>query len=432
MATGKQRTPNFKFVLPRFDQQTWSDDYYNNMRSIDGILSRFFGIANYVGIWQNSTEYDVGDRVLDADQALIYEVQVKHTTDPEPETFGEFRTANPSFYSVFTTEVAFRGEWESDTDYAAGDFVTYTPSSGSNEFSVATTAHQSGSDYPTDRDNGLWNVLLSTADVGDQELAAIANLSTTGFLTRTADNTYATRTITTPNDGLSTTQGDGIGGDPSITLSNDLAAVEGLSSNGIAVRTGTDAWTIRDIVAGDGIDVTDGDGIGGNPTIAVDATVLRDSERESNGGDLLESDDRASNGGNLAETDNTNTFSAGQTFTGTLDHNNTGATRIARGTTAQRPTGDAGDIRWNESNNQYEGYNSADGSWGPLGGAGLYKGENGERGDTVAGAGDIFRINEQTLNTDVTIESSENASCAGPLTIASGVTLTVNGNLTIV
>jgi hypothetical protein len=52
----------------------------------------------------------------------------------------------------------------------------------------------------------------------------------------------------------------------------------------------------------------------------------------------------------------------------------------------------------------------------------------------VASAGDIFRINQQQLDANVTIDATENASCAGPLTVASGVTLTVTtgGNLSIV
>ena len=64
-------------------------------------------------------------------------------------------------------------------------------------------------------------------------------------------------------------------------------------------------------------------------------------------------------------------------------------------------------------------------------GGGFYKGERGAVGP-VSGKGDIFRVNEQTLNTDTTIDADENASAAGPLTVASGVTLTVNGNLSIV
>ena len=48
--------------------------------------------------------------------------------------------------------------------------------------------------------------------------------------------------------------------------------------------------------------------------------------------------------------------------------------------------------------------------------------------------GDIFRVNEATLNTSVTIASGDNASCAGPLTVSTSgtVNLTVNGNLTII
>ena len=67
-------------------------------------------------------------------------------------------------------------------------------------------------------------------------------------------------------------------------------------------------------------------------------------------------------------------------------------------------------------------------------GVGFFQGENGNRGDTTSGKGDIFRVHESTLNTSVTIASGDNASCAGPLTISTSgtVNLTVNGNLTIV
>jgi hypothetical protein len=64
-------------------------------------------------------------------------------------------------------------------------------------------------------------------------------------------------------------------------------------------------------------------------------------------------------------------------------------------------------------------------------GGGRYKGERGALGPAAA-AGDIFRVHEQQLDTNVTIDATENALAAGPLTIATGVTLTVNGNLTVV
>jgi hypothetical protein len=64
---------------------------------------------------------------------------------------------------------------------------------------------------------------------------------------------------------------------------------------------------------------------------------------------------------------------------------------------------------------------------------GRYKGERGTVGASAA-AGDIFRTHEQTLNTNVTIDATENALAVGPLAVATGVSLTVTsgGNLSIV
>ena len=64
-------------------------------------------------------------------------------------------------------------------------------------------------------------------------------------------------------------------------------------------------------------------------------------------------------------------------------------------------------------------------------GAGYFQGNNGTTGDTTNGKGDIFRVNAQTLTSNVTIATADNATAAGPLTIDTSVTLTVNGNLTI-
>ena len=44
----------------------------------------------------------------------------------------------------------------------------------------------------------------------------------------------------------------------------------------------------------------------------------------------------------------------------------------------------------------------------------------------------IFRKNENTLRVNHTITPNENAMAAGPLTIESGVTLTIDGSLSIV
>jgi hypothetical protein len=44
---------------------------------------------------------------------------------------------------------------------------------------------------------------------------------------------------------------------------------------------------------------------------------------------------------------------------------------------------------------------------------------------------DIFRINSQRLRQDFTIHDSDNASTVGPITVDSGVSLTINGNYVV-
>ena len=44
----------------------------------------------------------------------------------------------------------------------------------------------------------------------------------------------------------------------------------------------------------------------------------------------------------------------------------------------------------------------------------------------------LFRINTNTLKVDHTISANENALSAGPITIETGITLTIEGNLSIV
>jgi hypothetical protein len=102
------------------------------------------------------------------------------------------------------------------------------------------------------------------------DLAAVEGLATTGLAVRTAADTWAARTLTGPAAGVSVANGDGVSGNPTISLANDLSAVEGLASNGIAVRTATDTWAVRTLTAGGGITITHGDGISANPTVAVD------------------------------------------------------------------------------------------------------------------------------------------------------------------
>ena len=111
------------------------------------------------------------------------------------------------------------------------------------------------------------------------DLAALEGLGTTGMAARTAADTWATRTITQPAAGITVSDGDGVAGNPTLALADDLAALESLATTGIAARTGASTWSVRTITAGSTkISVSQGDGVAGNPTIdAVEANFTLDS-----------------------------------------------------------------------------------------------------------------------------------------------------------
>lgn len=102
------------------------------------------------------------------------------------------------------------------------------------------------------------------------------------------------------------------------------------------------------------------------------------------------------------------------TLTATSDSSftSTGALKIPVGTSAQQPTGANGKIRYNTDISKYEGYSGS--TWSSLGG-----------GATGGGADEIFIENGQTVTTTYSIPSGKNAMSTGPITIDSGVTITV-------
>lgn len=104
----------------------------------------------------------------------------------------------------------------------------------------------------------------------DATLNALAAYNTDGILTQTAADTFVGRTLTAPAAGFTITNPAGVAGNPTFVLANDLAALEGLASTGIAVRTASDTWAQRTITGTtDRITITDGNGVSGNPTIDI-------------------------------------------------------------------------------------------------------------------------------------------------------------------
>ena len=91
----------------------------------------------------------------------------------------------------------------------------------------------------------------------------------------------------------------------------------------------------------------------------------------------------------------------------------TGFMLIPKGTTAERPVSPVnGEIRYNTTTNQFEGYQG--GEWGQLGG-----------GATGGGSDEVFVENGVTVTTNYTLSTGKNAESVGPITVNSGITVTI-------
>jgi hypothetical protein len=142
--------------------------------------------------------------------------------------------------------------------------------------------------------------------------------SGTGFQVKTGSTTLINRSVAVSGSGLSISNGSGISGDPTISLSGIMANFASVSGTGLLTVSGTVVSQTTITGTANSITITNGNASGGAPTIAIaDNPVL----------------------------------------TGT-----SGLT-IPAGTTAQR-SGSNGTLRYNTSTGTFEGY--ANGAWGAI------------------------------------------------------------------
>jgi hypothetical protein len=155
--------------------------------------------------------------------------------------------------------------------------------------------------------------------------------------------------------------------------------------------------------------------IGGSTAAAGAFTTLSASGTLAVTGNATFTNDLAVNGNTTlgnASGDTITLNAATANVPNNLNFSGTGTIRLPNGTTAERPSPTAGMIRYNTTENTFEGY--AAGAWGSIGG-----------GATGAGGDQVFYENELTVTTSYTLTTSRNAMSTGPITIDSGVTVTV-------
>jgi hypothetical protein len=177
---------------------------------------------------------------------------------------------------------------------------------------------------PNSRSLGATNG-LTLSDGGAQ---GVMNISTTGALlslttsgtglqVKTNSTTLTGRTIASGSTGLSVSNGDGIAGNPTVALTGQILNFANASANGIlTLTTGGTVSSTSILGTSNQIDVSNGTGISGSPTISIASDPILPG---------------------------------------------TGAVTLPQGTTAQQPGGSQGQFRFNTQTQTFDGYSS--GAW---------------------------------------------------------------------
>jgi hypothetical protein len=214
---------------------------------------------------------------------------------------------------------------------------------------------------------------------GLADAVTVKNTTGTGIAVPAGKSTFVYNTGVNVVDALSYFSG---------TLISSSATITGGSIDGTAIGGSTAAaGAFTTLSASGNASVTGTLGVTGNATFTNDLT----------GNTTL---------GN-ASGDTITLNAATATIPNNLNFNGTGTVRLPNGTTGQRPTPSAGMIRYNTTSGLFEGYTT---QWGGIGGA--------------SANGAVYE-NAQSITENYTMTTNFNGESVGPITIASGVTVTI-------
>ena len=239
--------------------------------------------------------------------------------------------------------------------------ITASPSQTYSYLTVSQTPQLANSRY-VGATNGL-----SVTDGGAQGLfnitttGALLSLvnSSTGFQVKTSSTVLTNRSIAVSGAGLSIADGSGVSGDPTVSLSGQVLNFANASFNGLVVLSTAGAITSATITGtASQIDVANGTGVGGNPTLSISNNPIVPG---------------------------------------------TGGIVLPVGTTGQRGSSTDGNLRYNTTTATFEGY--ANGAWGSI----------------VSGAG-VSSISFGSTGLTPSTATTGVVTVAGTLAVASGGT----------
>jgi len=150
-----------------------------------------------------------------------------------------------------------------------GDTLSFTQFSGAGQITAGSGLTKSGNTLDVGAGTGI-AVGTDTVGLTGQALA-LHSLGTNGIFVRTAADTIAARSVATSGTGISVSNGDGVAGNPTLALSAALSTVGGLTpaADNIAYYTGASAASLTSLTAFGRSLIDDVDAAAGRTTLGL-------------------------------------------------------------------------------------------------------------------------------------------------------------------
>lgn len=352
-------------------------------------------IGNWRGNWDDGVSYSVRDLVKDAD-ASVYRCNTAHTSS------GSTPISTNTDSAKWDLVIDASAVADAEAAQAAAEAAQLAAETAeTNAETAATNAASSASAASTSASNASTSASAASSSASSASSSASA-ASTSASNASTSASTASTQATNASNSASAA----------STSASNASSSASAASTS--ASNASTSATNAANSAT--------------SASSSASTATTQATNAASSASAASTSATNASNSASAASTSATNAASsatsaassataaaasAAEAANKVAKTSDTGSAVLPKGTTAQRDgTPQSGYFRFNTTTGQAEMYNGT--AWGSVGG-----------GATGAGGDAVFQENGTTVTTNYTLTSSKNAMSVGPITVNSGVSVTV-------
>lgn len=382
-------------------------------------------IGNWRGNWTAGTSYTVRDLVKDASNYNVYRCNTAHTASG----VAPIKTNADSAKWDLVVDAEYAEDQAAAaaaSASAAASSASAASTSASNASSSASSASTSASQAATSATNSANSATAASTSASNASSSASAASTSASNASTSATNAASSATAASGSASTAATQATNASNSATAAATSatnasnsaSAASTSATNASNSASAASTSATNASNSASAASTSATNAANSATAAEAALDAftdvylgAFSTDPTLDNDGNALTAGDLYFNTVANRLKVYSGSAwlFAIVDTTTVVEKTSATGSAVIPAGTTAQRNSSPVnGNFRYNSSLNSFEGY--VDGAWGGVGGA---------------QAGGVIYENNQTVTANYTISTNKNGFSVGPITVNSGVTVTV-------